>query len=310
MSRPLSRRRAALASLALAVGISAAAAEAATPITVTFAGSMGVVMDKDLGPTFDKANGTRFQGVGKGAWGLARLIDAKKQPADVFVSVTPGPMQLLIKDHRVTEAVPVASTQMVIAYNPKSPHAADFEAAAAGKMPWYKVLAEPGVEFGRTDPAVDPGGRNTIFTMLLAEKYYNQPGLADSILHGFQNSEQISAEEGTLARLEAGQIDATTGYRAAILSQHLPFITLPDAINLSDPAVVAEAQKTVHPQIKDADGKTETLDVEPLVYFAGVLADAEHPEEAKKFVAFLQSPEGQKILQQDGYDAPKGGTLN
>ena len=54
------------------------------------------------------------------------------------------------------------------------------------------------------------------------------------------------------------------------------------------------------------NGKPEALDMEPLVYYAGVMANAKHPKEAAEFVKFLQTPAGQKLLRADGYSAPKG----
>ena len=44
--------------------------------------------------------------------------------------------------------------------------------------------------------------------MLLAQSFYKQPGLAEKILGGYQNQQQIFAEPSLLTRLEAGQIDA------------------------------------------------------------------------------------------------------
>ena len=45
---------------------------------------------------------------------------------------------------------------MVIAYNPKSPFALDFQKAKTGVMPWYHVLAKAGIKFLRTDRFLDP----------------------------------------------------------------------------------------------------------------------------------------------------------
>ena len=44
---------------------------------------------------------------------------------------------------------------MVIAYNPRVVLGADFEKAKTGAMPWYKVLAKPGIKFLRADPLLD-----------------------------------------------------------------------------------------------------------------------------------------------------------
>src|SRR3984893_7774533 len=223
----------------------ASAAQAADVIRVGYAGSMGVVMDRFIGPAFAKANDVEFQGIGQGSYGLARQLEGRLMQADVFVAITPGPIDILKKATMIGPAMPVASTQMVVAYSPKSKFVPDFEAAAQGKKNWYEVLQTAGLRFGRTDPATDPQGQNIIFTMLLSQNFYKQPGLADRILGSYQNPQQILTEPSLLSRLEAGQIDASSGYLSAATSHHLPFITLPDEINLNNPDMDAKWYKTV-----------------------------------------------------------------
>jgi molybdate/tungstate transport system substrate-binding protein len=206
-------------------------------------------------------------------------------------------------------AVPVASTQMVVAYSPKSKFVPDFEAAARGQKKWYEVLQTSGLRFGRTDPGTDPQGQNIIFTVLLAENFYKQPGLADRILGGYQNPQQIFTEPSLLSRLEAGQIDASSGYLSATRSHHLPYIQLPDEINLSNPAMEAAWYKNVQFSITLSGGKAATLNTQPLVFYATALKDSKQPTLAEKFVQFLQSPEGQKLLDDNGYSPPKGGPM-
>jgi len=198
---------------------------------------------------------------------------------------------------------------MVIAYNPKGKFAQQFAAIKdhqAGAKPWWQVLQTPGLHFGRTDAATDPQGQNIIFTMMLAEKYYQQPGLAKKVLGDVNNPQQVLAEGGLLTRLEAGQVDAASGYESATRSAKLPYIALPDEINLSNPEMSAKWYDTVSFAVKDHNGKDQTLHTQPLVFYAAVLKNAPNPVAAKRFVAFMQSAEGQKIFQENGYDKPKG----
>lgn len=289
--------------LILAAGTLSATASARPALRVAYAGSMGTVMDKALGPAFAKAHHIRYQGIGQGAYGLARLLASRHLTADVFISVTPGPARLLLRKGLLKSAVPVASTQMVIAYSPKSRYAAQFKAAGEG-TPWYKVLEQPGVRFGRTDPATDPQGRNIIFTFQLAQRYYHQPGLAGKVLGPKQNPRQIFSESSLLTRLESGQIDASSGYLSAVKSRHLPYIKLPPQINLSNPAYM----KSWYSRAKvSLNGKT--MKPQPLVFYAGVLGNARHPGLAKRFIEYLKSRKGQKLLHRYGYGKPHGGPL-
>jgi molybdate/tungstate transport system substrate-binding protein len=282
------------------------AAQAAEVIRVAYAGSMGVVMDRFIGPAFAKANGVEFQGIGQGSFALARQLEGRLLQADIFLPITPGPIEILSKAGFIGPAIPVASTQMVVAYSPKSRFVPDFEAAAQNRKKWYEVLQTSGLRFGRTDPATDPQGQNIIFTMLLAENYYKQPGLPDRILGGYQNPQQIFTETSLLSRLEAGQLDASSGYLRATRSHHLPYIELPDEINLSNPAMEAAWYKNVQFSITLPGGKVSTLNTQPLVFYAAVVKDSKQPALAQKFVEFLQSPEGQKLFTDNGYSPPKG----
>ena len=297
-----------MASTAAITVLSARIAFAAT-IRVAYAGSMGAVMDQQIGPAFEKEYKVTYQGIGQGSYALAHLLDSKQMRADVFISITPGPMRILVKDRLAMQAIPIASTRMVIAYSRKSSHAERFEAAASGKEVWYKLLELADVRFGRTDPATDPQGQNIIFTILLAERYYHQPGLAAKILGPWRNTRQIFTEPSLLARLESGQLDASSGYLSAVLSQHLPYISLPPQIDLSDPAYFDSWYSKVSFTLDGSGGRVINAKPQPLVFYAAVLTNAESPGVAAKFVEFIAGKAGQRLLRENGYDAPVDGFL-
>jgi molybdate/tungstate transport system substrate-binding protein len=283
-----------------------AASAADSPVLrVTYAGSMGVVMDGAAGPGFAHAHNATYQGIGQGSYALAHLLAGHQLQADVFVTITPGPMQVLKQAGMVTQAVPVASTQMVISYSPKSRFAADFAAAAQGTKTWYDVLSEPGLRLGRTDPAIDPQGANVLLTLQLAADYYHRPDLLKKITGSPQNPAQIFTEPSLMSRLEAGQIDAAVSYLSAAQSHHLPTISLPDEINLGEPSM--QAQWYDRASITLDNGKT--LKAQPLVFYAAVLGNAQQPQLARDFVAFLQSPQGQAMFREHGYSPPRGNGL-
>ncbi len=283
----------------------------AKDIRVTYAGSMGKVMDQGLGPAFSRANNDGYQGQGQGAYGMARLLASHKIEADVFVSITPGPMQILKDAGLIDEAVPVASTSMVVAYSPEGKYAAQFEQANRKKDgSWLTLLTQKDVLFGRTDPYVDPKGQNIVFSLMLAEKYYNMPGITDKILGSLQNPQQTHQEGGLLARLESGQVDAAAGYESEVRSAHLPYVALPDEINLSNPAMTKQWYHTVSFTIKDSKGQDQILHTQPMVFYAAVLKNAPNGvEQGQKFVSFMQSAEGQKLFKAFGYAEPKGDSL-
>lgn len=289
----------------LALAVAAPAAVAAKVLRVDYAGSMGAVMDMGLGPVFAKTRKVRYQGIGQGSYALAHLLISGQRRADVFVTITPGPMRLLQKAGLVADAVPIASTRMVVIYSPKSRFVPDFEAAAAGHRPWYAVLKTPGLRFGRTDPALDPQGANVLLTLRVAALYYRQPGLAHAVTGGAGNVQQIFTEASLLSRLEAGEIDATIGYYSAARSHHLPTITLPAEIDLADPAL----QSTWYARADERLPDGRALRAEPLVFYAAVLKNAPDARLGQAYVDFLAGPQGQRILHRYGYGKPHGGAL-
>jgi molybdate/tungstate transport system substrate-binding protein len=287
----------------LAAGIAPAKADG--KITVVYAGSMGVVMDRGLGPAFTASTGTQFQGMGQAAMALAHLLAGKSLAADVFVSVSAAPIKIVEAAGLTPSAVPVASTSIVLTYSPASKFGPAFEAAAKSGD-WAKILTSPGFRFGRTDPAVDPQGQYVLYTLQLAGKYYKLPGYAAQVAGATHNPAQLFAEPSLLARLQEGQIDATLGYESAAISQHnLPFITLPDEINFSTPAFDKTwySKAALSLQVK---GTVKTMHPSPLVFYASVMKNAANPAAAQAFVTFLNSPQGQKIFAQYGYNPPKG----
>jgi molybdate/tungstate transport system substrate-binding protein len=265
---------------------------------------MGVVMDLAMGPTFAQAHHARWQGIGEGSYALARLLATGQMRADVFVCITPGPLKVLEQAGRISRAVPVASTRMVVIYSPGSRFAADFAAAAEGKTPWYAVLERPGLRLGRTNPAVDPQGANVLLALQLAQRYYHQPKLLEKIAGTPDNPRQIFSETSLMSRLESGQIDAAIGYRSAAVSHHLPTISLPPQIDLGHPALQAAYYSRA--RVTLPDGKA--LTAQPLVFYAAVMTNAAQPGLAHGFIDYLRSRRGQATLRAHGYGPPRGRT--
>jgi len=96
LARSFSAVLAALISFASA-GFFPTSVHAADAFRVAYAGSMGALMDRFIGPAFAKANDVEYQGIGQGAYGLARQLEGRLIQADVFVPITPGPVDIVKK---------------------------------------------------------------------------------------------------------------------------------------------------------------------------------------------------------------------
>ena len=288
------------ASLAFAAG--SVRAQTLTPLDVAYAGSMGSMMEGPIKAAAAQTLQIDMHGRAQGSDALAKLIVGGSITADVFMPVTPGPMMTVLKAGKASLATPVARTEMVIAYSPKSKYARQLADAAAGKrgaMPWWRILQQRDVRFGRTDPVVDPQGRNIIFTLQLAEAYYAQPGLPQSILGQTINPAQIFSEPTVEARLQSGELDAAAAYKIQPGPFNLPFVTLPREINLGSDALrdrYAQQSLEVGGVIRHP---------EPLVYYAAVIDASPHKEKAAAFVTWLTGS-GQAIFRRYFYDPPTG----
>lgn len=269
-------------------------------LDVAYAGSMASIMEGPIKQAAAAQLNLSIQGRAQGASGLAQLIVANSIHPDVFISVTPGPMMVVLKAGFAQSAIPIAHTEMVIAYSPGSRFASKFGTASQSTAePWWRILEEPGLRFGRTDPVTDPQGRNIIFVMQLAARLYNQPDLVQRVLGADINPEQIFTEPSVEARLQSGQLDAASAYKTQPAPFHLPFVTLPPEINLGSASSAGYSSATL-----TLNGKT--YHPEPLVYYAAALKDAPHPAAATRLVEWLQGNSAQEIFGRFQYDPPAG----
>jgi len=238
------------------------------PVSVLYAGSLVNVMEHGIGAAFESATGYRFQGVAAGSVAIANQIKSTLRQADVFISAVPTVNTLLMGQANgdwVRWYTSFASAPLVIGYNPASRFAQDLKSSA-----WYGVMARPGFRLGRTDPTLDPKGALTIEFMKRAAQYYHKPDLVAAVLGPDENPTQVFPEETLIGRLETGQLDAGFFYSMEAAQAHIPYITLPAAIDLS-------AEFTIT-----------------------VVRDAPNPAGAVEFVKFLLGPQGKTILSQDG----------
>lgn len=267
-------------------------------LAVAYAGSMGSMMEGPIKTSVAQALKLDLHGQAQGSSALAQLIVGGSIRPDVFLPVTPGPALVVLRAGKAETAQPIAHTEMVIAYSPKSQFASKFEAAGKGKDDWWEILQEPGIRFGRTDPVGDPQGRNIIFTMMLAAKVYKQPDLVDKILGPTINEKQIFTEPTVQARLQSGELDAASAYKIQPGPFNLPYLSLPKEINLSGQNV-----HSVHPDINLTVGG-KTYNPEPLIYYASVLKDAPNAKGAAAFLEWLKGNEAQAIFRRFYYDPP------
>jgi molybdate/tungstate transport system substrate-binding protein len=253
--------------LAAVVVVLSPAAQAGT-VAVLYAGSLVNLMERSIGPAFDKASGDRFQGYAGGSKLLANQIKGRLRRADVFISAVPKVNTSLTgpaNGNWVNWYVSFAQSPLVIGYNPASRFAADFKS-----KPWYQVLLKPGMRIGRTDPKLDPKGALTIALMNKAAAFYKVPDLARRVLGAPDNPAQVLPEETLVGRLQSGQLDAGFFYSTETSDARIPAIALPSGI----------APKAV--------------------YTVAIVRDAPDPGGAERFVAYLLSAPSRSLMKEHG----------
>lgn len=258
-------------SSASAAASSSASAQPAANANVAYASSLQFLNEKLVAPAFTQAEGYKFTGHGGASTELANDIKSGELTPDVYESVG-GDNIKLIEPKFTKWYAQYAGTSIVVAYNPKSKYASQFKAIADGSKPvcslFSSTMQSPGFKLGRTDPNIDPQGRDFIMMLELAQSSCHLPsGTVAKILgtpdFGSASSSQIYAESSLDATLQSGQLDASSAFITQAVELHLPYIKLPDAINLgnfSDAAAYKQATVTVKSG-KTYHGSPQVIDI-------------------------------------------------
>jgi molybdate/tungstate transport system substrate-binding protein len=231
-------------------------------VNVAYASSLQFLNEKIVSPAFTAAEGYKFVGHGGASGDLETDIAGGELSPNVFESV--GGDNITPLQPKYTKwYVQYAGTSIVVAYNPKSKYASDFKAIADGSKNvctlFSNTLQSPGLKLGRTDPNVDPQGRDFIYMLELAQTYCKLP--SDTVAKilgtsdfGTSKSSQIYAESALDSTLQSGQLDASSAFITQAIELHLPYIKLPDAISLASAADAAAYAKAT---VKLENGKTK-----------------------------------------------------
>jgi molybdate/tungstate transport system substrate-binding protein len=220
-------------------------------VNVAYASSLQFLNAKMVSPAFTSAEGYTLSGRSGASGELEQNIASGEISPNVFEAV--GGDNITPLEPKYTKwYVQYAGTSIVVAYNPKSKYASQFKAIADGSQPicslFSSVLQTSGLKLGRTDPNVDPQGRDFIFMLELAQSYCKLPsGTVAKILgtsdFGTASASQIYAESSLDSTLQAGQLDASSAFITQAVELKLPYIKLPDAISLASAADAAAYKK-------------------------------------------------------------------
>jgi molybdate/tungstate transport system substrate-binding protein len=247
--------------------------------------------------TFAAREGVEVLQESAGSLETARKLTELGKVPDVVALADEDVFPQLLMPAFTSWYVRFAHNRMVLAYTPQSRHAGEITGDN-----WWEILQRPGVETGRSDPQLDPNGYRTLLVLQLAERHYARPGLAASLARAMPARNVRPKEADLVGLLQAGEFDYIWSYESMARSIGLPFVRLPDAIDLSSPADSAfYATASVRVRGKGADSVTFTG--RPIVYALSVPTAAPHRAIAERFVRWLLSPAGRAVLRAQGLDA-------
>ncbi len=264
-------------------------------ITIFHAGSLSVPL-KLIAADFMKENpGVSVLLEAAGSRASARKITDLGRRCDVFASADYAIIdEMLIPAHAAWN-IRFAANEMAIVMRDGS--ARQGEIASDN---WFMILLEEDVAFGRSDPDSDPCGYRAIMTMKLAEDHYGIEGLSGRLLA--KDTRHIRPKEtDLLALLESGAIDYIFLYRSVAKQHDLPYIELPDAINLGNPELDDYYSRAKVEISGDTPGSVVVKSGESMCYGVTIPLGAHEPEIAAAFVRFLlDESKGMKILSECG----------
>jgi len=291
-------------------------ATATRPLKVYHAGSLQSSFGK-LEKMFEKTHpDVDVQLFSGGSGTIIDKITKSNQKADVLASADYSLIPKYMYPNNATFFVNFAKNAMVLCYSDKSKYASEIN-----ENNWYIVLSRDNVKYAISDPRSDPAGYRSLMTIGLAEKAYNFPFIFDKIVAPYSKITKtvangvwtidatnpspdttkltITATGPDIAPLlKDGKVDYAFEYSSVAIQSGLKYVTLPSAIDLSDPAMMAVYQTM---QVKRPSGSTTVTETGmPIVYAVTVPAGAKTPGMGYEFIKLLAGSDGQAVLNADG----------
>lgn len=301
-----------------------------TPLSVFAAGSL-IIPFEHIEQAFEaKYPNIDVQAEYHGSIQVIRHATELHEPIDVVVTADASLIPMLMYASHVPETnepyadwyIRFASNHLALAYNADSKYAYEINAEN-----WTEVIARPDVKIGIADPRFDASGYRALMAFALSEMANEDYSLFAPMFDG-QFSFPVTIFRGDklttitvpevletkpdahvvlrgasvqlIALLESGDLDYAFEYESVIRQHGLKMVSLPAEVNLGEhdfEALYKQVQVnldfqrfvSVKPQFRG----------EQIGYGITIPASALHSKEAAQFIAFLLSPEGRRIMEEN-----------
>jgi molybdate/tungstate transport system substrate-binding protein len=229
---------------------------------------------------------------------IARRITELGREPDVVVLADPEVFPNLLMPKFTNWYALFGRNRIVLAYTDKSRGAREIT-----PQNWREVIQRPGVETGRADPNTDPSGYRTLLTFQLAEQFYREPGLARRLLAAAPERNVRPREADQVGLLQTHELDYIWTYQNLADNDGLRYVKLPDAIDLGEAADSAAYARASTRVIGKRPGDTITVRGAPILFAVSAGLHAPHANAAKQFITYMLSPEGQRTLRSQHFQA-------
>lgn len=266
-----------------------------TTITIFHAGSLSMPF-KILTQEYMKIHkNIRFALESSGSVSAIRKITELKKSADILGSADASLIERMMFPDYAKWYVEFATNEMVIAYRDNAPYS-----NIINKDNWFQILLKEDVEYGHSDPNMDPCGYRTLLLWKLSEIYYKKPGLYNKLVKNCPPKNIRPKEVDLIALLETRNLDYTFEYRSVAIQHHLKYVELPDKINLGN-VKFKDFYKMVDIEIiGKSPGTKLKITGKPIVYGMTIPTLAKNKKEAKDFIKFILSEEGRELIKKSG----------
>jgi len=229
---------------------------------------------------------------------IARRLTELRRTPDVVLLADPEVFPQLLMPQYVRWYALFARNRIVLAYTASSRGAARINGEN-----WRTVITQPGVEVGRADPNTDPSGYRALLTMQLAERHYRDRGLFARLLAAAPERNIRPREADQVALLQTHELDYIWTYQNLAENDGLKFVKLPDEIDLGTPADSVAYSHAETRVLGKRRGDTLTMRGAAILFALTIPVQAENRALAERFVAYLLSADGRRVLRSQHLDA-------
>lgn len=253
-------------------------------ISVFHAGSLSVPL-KNVAEAFEKENpGVKVQLEAAGSLACIRKITELNQVCDVLALADFSLIDEMIIPKYGQWNILFARNELCLVYTDNSRRAGEINAGN-----WFRILMDPAITYGRSDPNSDPCGYRTLLAFKLAANLYGKSPEWDKLPE--KDTRFIRGKETDLnSLLESRAIDYMFNYRSVAVQHNFRYLRLPDSINLSDPSLDGWYSAVSVDVRGTSPGSVATQKGASIVYGITIPSNARNPALAEKFVRFLLDP--------------------